>query len=410
MRTRIIYFVAIFQTILLASHWFVYRTWTDFQHAPDPPGISALGFAVALLSVSFVAASLLAWRYAGVPVRVFYTASAVWMGFFNFFSLAACASWIFYGLSKALQLPWQQQYIAFVIFGLAVAAGLYGLANSASVRVMRVSVKLPNLPASWRGRVAALVTDTHLGHVRGVRFARRIVDMVSRHQPDIVLLAGDLYDGTAANVRKLAEPLRGLSAPHGTYFIAGNHEEFGDHTKYLEAVEAAGVRVLNNEKVVLDGLQLVGVHYHDASHPDRLRAILQNAKTGSECREHSADPRARSTRGGCGGRNWPAGFRAHARRTILPVHADRVASVRRLRVRAEPPGQSSRLHILRRRHMGPSPARWHQTRDRLAHVRVIDQFPCADMRRPLREPPIDVTFHLLDKGCLTEFSIRIVTV
>ena len=278
MPRRIILFVAIIQAILFASHWFVYRTWTAFQHAPDAPGISALGFAFAFLSVAFVTASLLAWRYYALLVRIYYTAAAVWMGFFNFFFLAACASWIVYGLARAVRLPWQQQDIAFVLFGLATAAGVYGLLNSARVRVTRVSVKLPNLPASWRGRVAALVTDTHLGHVRGVRFARRIVAMVSRFQPDIVLIGGDLYDGTAANVRELAEPLRGLSAPYGSYFIAGNHEEFGDHTKYLEAVGAAGVRVLNNEKIVLDGLQLVGVHYRDATHPEHLRAILQNAR------------------------------------------------------------------------------------------------------------------------------------
>jgi predicted MPP superfamily phosphohydrolase len=278
MPRRIVLFVAIIQAILFASHWFVYRTWTAFQRAPDPPGISALAFAVAFLSVAFVTASLLAWRYPMLPVRMYYTAAAVWLGFFNFFFVAACASWIVYGLAWALRLPWQRQDIAFVLFGLATAAGIYGLLNSARVRVKRVRVKLPNLPASWRGRVAALVTDTHLGHVRGVRFARRIVAMVSRFQPDIVLIGGDLYDGTAANVHKLAEPLRGLSARYGSYFIAGNHEEFGDHTKYLEAVGAAGVRVLNNEKIVLDGLQLVGVHYRDATHPDHLRAILRNAR------------------------------------------------------------------------------------------------------------------------------------
>ena len=278
MRRRIILFVAIIQAILLASHWFVYRTWTAFRHTPDPPGISAFGVAFAFLSVSFVTASLLAWRYSELPVRIYYTAAAIWMGFFNFFFLAACGSWIVYGLARALRLPWHQQGIAFLLFGLAVAAGIYGLMNSAYVRVRRVRVKLPNLPPSWRGRVAALVTDTHLGHVRGVRFAKRIVAMVSRFQPDIILIGGDLYDGTAANVHKLAEPLRGLSAPYGSYFIAGNHEQFGDDTKYLEAVAAAGVRVLNNEKVVLDGLQLVGVHYRDAAHPEHLRAILQNAR------------------------------------------------------------------------------------------------------------------------------------
>ncbi len=278
MGRRIFIFVAIIQVILLAFHWMVYQTWTTFQRAPDPPGISILGIAIAVLAITFVTASLLAWRYSELPVRIYYTAAAVWLGFFNFFFLAACACWIVYGIATALRLPGQQQHIAFLLFGLATVAGLYGVVNSARVRVTRITVKLPNLPTSWRGRVAALVTDTHLGHVRGVRFAKRIVAMVSRLQPDIVLIAGDLYDGTAANVRKLAEPLRGISAPYGAYFVAGNHEEFGDHTKYLDAVGSAGVRVLNNEKVVLDGLQLVGVHYRDAVHPEHFRAILQNAR------------------------------------------------------------------------------------------------------------------------------------
>jgi predicted MPP superfamily phosphohydrolase len=278
MPRRIFFFVAVIQAILFASHWFVYRTWTSFQHTPDTARISALAVAFVFLSVSFVAASLLAWRYLGLPVRIYYTAAAVWMGFFNFFFLAACASWFVYGFARILRFPWRQEDIAFLMFGFAAAVGIYGLLNSARVRVRRVSVKLPNLPPSWRGRVAALVTDTHLGHVRGVRFAKRIVAMVSSFHPDIVLIGGDLYDGTAANVRKLAEPFRRLSAPYGSYFIAGNHEEFGDHTKYLEAVEAAGVRVLNNEKVVLDSLQLLGVHYRDATHPEHLRGILQNAR------------------------------------------------------------------------------------------------------------------------------------
>lgn len=278
MRRRIFFFVATIQAILLASHWFVYRTWISFQHPPDARGFSSLGIAFAFLSVSFVAASVLAWRYSQLPVRIYYKVAAVWMGFFNFFFLAACASWMVYAFARVLRLPWQQQHIAFLLFGIATAVGLYGLVNSARVRVTRVTVKLPNLPASWRGRVAALVTDTHLGHVRGIRFARKIVAMVSSFKPDIVLIGGDLYDGTAANVRNLAEPLRGLSAPYGAYFIAGNHEEFGDHTKYLEAVAAGGVRVLNNEKIVLDGLQLVGVHYRDATHPDHFRKILQNTR------------------------------------------------------------------------------------------------------------------------------------
>jgi predicted MPP superfamily phosphohydrolase len=278
MRTRIIYFVAIVQAVLLLSHAFLYETWTAFQRSSHAMVIPHLGLGLSVLSVSFVSASLLAWRFSYWPIRLFYTAAAIWLGLFNFFFLAACASWIVLGFARVLRWSWDQSYIAWVTFGIAAIAGAYGMLNAAFVRIRRVSVNLPNLPASWRGRVAALVTDTHLGHVRGVGFARRIVATISQYKPDLILIAGDFYDGTIANFRKLAAPLGRLSPLHGTYFIAGNHEQFGDDRKYLEAVSAAGVRVLNNEKIVLDGLQLVGVHFRDAVRAERLRPILENVR------------------------------------------------------------------------------------------------------------------------------------
>ena len=228
------------------------------------------------LSITFVVATLLAWRYSNAFVRLYYKAAAVWLGFLSFLFLAALLSWIVYGVAQLFSLPWQRQSIAFTIFGAAILVGVYGLLNAASVRVNKISVTLPNLPASWRGRVVALVTDMHLGHVRGNLFAKRVVEMLSRLNPDIVLIAGDMYDGTAADVGKLAEPLANLSAPLGTYFVS-DHEEFSDHTKYLDAVRKSGVRVLNNEKVIVDGLQLVGVHHRDSVDPQRFRAILRNA-------------------------------------------------------------------------------------------------------------------------------------
>ena len=90
----------------------------------------------------------------------------------------------------------------------------------------RVTIKLANLPDSWRGRTAALVSDTHLGHVRNRRFLRRIVALLTRLRPDVVFIAGDVYDGTRADADRLAEPWSRLSAPLGAYFVGGNHEEF----------------------------------------------------------------------------------------------------------------------------------------------------------------------------------------
>jgi len=276
-RKRIAIFVAIVQSILFAAHWFIYRTWSDFWIAADPPGISRLGWAVAILSVSFVAATFLAWRYTNQFVRTIYRIAAVWLGLLSFLFFAACGCWLLLGAAHLLGWQLRNRVLVGALFGAAVAAGLYGVANAAWLRVKRVRVRLANLPESWRGRVAALVSDTHLGHVRGLGFVRRIVARLQKLKPDIVFLAGDLYDGTAVNAVKLAKPLGEIAAPQGTYFVTGNHEEFTDPRKYVEAITRAGVRVLKSEKIIVDGLQIVGIYYHDSTWEPRLREILQGA-------------------------------------------------------------------------------------------------------------------------------------
>jgi predicted MPP superfamily phosphohydrolase len=278
LRTRIAVFVVIIQAILFLAHWFLYKTWTAFWPTPDLAGVSSLEIALALLSVSFVVASLLAWRSSNMAVRILYRIAAVWLGVVSFCFLAACACWIVYGGTLLLGLHPDGRILVSVFFGLALLASFYGVVNAAWTRVRRVAVKLPNLPESWRGRVAALVSDTHLGHVRGARFLSRIVAKLTRLKPDIVFIAGDMYDGTVAKVNEMAAPLASLVVPWGAYFVAGNHEEFSDSTKYFNAVKQSGVRVLNNEKVTVDGLQIVGVHYRDSTNDDHFRATLRSVE------------------------------------------------------------------------------------------------------------------------------------
>jgi len=277
MRARIAIFTSIIQAILFAVHWFVYGTWMSFMGAANTPGASAAKVILALLSVSFVITSLLAFRYSNMLIRIFYTISAVWLGMLSFFFLAASSSWLIYAATILLGLPFHKQTIALLFFAVAACAGAYAIINALWIRVRRISVKLPNLPESWRGRVAALVSDMHLGHVRGRGFTQHIVHMLLRLRPDVVFITGDLFDGTSANLEWVTKPWLRLAPPLGAFFVAGNHEEFSGHSKYLDAVRASGIRVLDNEKVLLDGLDLVGVHHGALVHSETFRSILRKA-------------------------------------------------------------------------------------------------------------------------------------
>src|SRR6267378_5998331 len=272
---RFIGFLAIFQSILFLVHIFLYGTWMFSAAGRNLPATPLLKIVLGALSVSFLAASVLAFRHTNAVLRVFYRIAAVWLGLVSFLFFAACLSWIVYGIALLAGLHTDFHRIVEVFFGAALLSGFFGILNASLTRVRRITVRLENLPEAWRGRKAALISDLHLGHVRNGRFLRRIVAKVMKEKPDAVFVAGDLYDGTAIDTVRAAEPLRELRAPQGAYFVAGNHEQFGDDSKYLRAVAGAGVRVLENEKVEADGLQIVGVPFKHATHDEHLRAVLQ---------------------------------------------------------------------------------------------------------------------------------------
>jgi uncharacterized protein len=274
-RAGIVGFIAVFQSILFITHLLLFETWAFSSAGNHPPSEPWLKLTLAVLSVSFLAASLLAFRYTNAVLRVFYRISAVWLGLLSFLSFAALLSWVIFGAVRLGGIEVNFQRIVEVLYGTAALLGCCGVINAGWTRVRRITLKLEHLPEVWRGRQAALISDLHLGHVRNGRFLRRIIKKVMKTRPDIVFIAGDLFDGTAIDARRAAEPLGALRAPQGVYFVAGNHEQFGDDKKYLEAIAGAGVRVLHNEKVDAEGLQLAGVPYNHATHDEHLRSVLQ---------------------------------------------------------------------------------------------------------------------------------------
>jgi uncharacterized protein len=275
-RRSLIPFILIAQAVLFLAHFLLYETWTFSPVNGHTAGPLWLKVVLGLLSVTFLPASLLAFRYTSAPVRAFYKVAAVWAGLLSFLFIAAVCGWMIYAVALFTRLPVNFHRLVELLFGVAMLAGIYGVFNASWTRVTRITVRLANLPVAWRGRTAALISDLHLGPVRNGNFLRRMIAKILREAPHAIFIAGDLYDGTAIDAAKAAAPLSKLtSAPNGVYFVAGNHEQFRDDSNYLRAVAAAGVRVLNNEKVEVEGLQIAGVHYGDASQPRGFEAALK---------------------------------------------------------------------------------------------------------------------------------------
>ena len=272
---RFILFLSIVQSILFLGHWFLYRTLVRFFEPTNSSILLTLRVTMTLLSISLVATSFLAFRYSTLLVQCLYTGAVCWLGISYLFILASILCWIFYGFSGLFHLPLNRKILITILLGIGLMASLYGFVNAGIIRTTRINLQLPGLSNSWKGKTAIWVSDTHLGQVRNYGFAQKIATMVQNLHPDIVFIGGDLYDGVAVDLDKVIEPFSRISPPYGTYFITGNHEEFYDNTPYLQALKRAGIRVLYNEKVELDGLQIIGVDYSDSRREEQFRMILQ---------------------------------------------------------------------------------------------------------------------------------------
>jgi hypothetical protein len=98
--------IVVLQTVLFLAHFLVYETWTFLPAGSDIPGTLWIKLVLGFLSVSFVAASLLAFRYTNAAVRAFYRIAAVWLGFLTFLFFAAVFSWIIFGVARLAGLDW----------------------------------------------------------------------------------------------------------------------------------------------------------------------------------------------------------------------------------------------------------------------------------------------------------------
>jgi predicted MPP superfamily phosphohydrolase len=110
----------------------------------------------------------------------------------------------------------------------------------------------------------ALVSDIHLGGFVGAKHLKNIVELTNDQMPDIVLIAGDIFDdGLWLNDAERREEAIGLfssfSARLGTWAIPGNHDHYAGVEKAGELLDQAGINLLRDELVSPGGeLTLIG--------------------------------------------------------------------------------------------------------------------------------------------------------
>jgi predicted MPP superfamily phosphohydrolase len=154
----------------------------------------------------------------------------------------------------------RRQFINLLVAGAALAGsgglsllGLLG-GSAGAIQIKKVKVVLKKLSPEKNGYRIAQITDLHVGPTIGASYVRTVVSEVMALKPDLIVITGDLVDGTVKELSPLMGDLKELHAKDGVFFITGNHEYYtGDVPGWYAWLRSAGITPLENERVSLGG-------------------------------------------------------------------------------------------------------------------------------------------------------------
>lgn len=142
-----------------------------------------------------------------------------------------------------------------VIVALSLLVVILGHLNAINPRLRELNVKIEKkVPAGSELR-AVLISDIHLGIINRSSRLEKLVDRINELRPDVVFFAGDIVDEGVSQEEeeKMVGLLRRIQSPLGLYACPGNHEYYGGFERNISYLEKAGVTVLLDRAVRVDG-------------------------------------------------------------------------------------------------------------------------------------------------------------
>jgi len=150
-------------------------------------------------------------------------------------------------LGTSWRLPFAPAKQASVLLGAALVLALFSSWQAIRVPEVRtIEISLPGLPAELDGFSLVQLTDIHIGLLLKGPWLEEVVRKTNALNADLVVLTGDMIDGSPEALANDIAPLRALHAKYGVYGVAGNHEYYFGLRRWLPVFEQLGIVMLEN--------------------------------------------------------------------------------------------------------------------------------------------------------------------
>lgn len=116
----------------------------------------------------------------------------------------------------------------------------------------RLASAASDLPSTLDGFTIVQLSDIHVGPAIKRGYLTAIVERVNTLDAAVVMITGDVIDGSVERLRSHVAPLADLRSRHGTYCVTGNHEYYHAAAAWVAEWRRLGLHVLVNQNAVLE--------------------------------------------------------------------------------------------------------------------------------------------------------------
>lgn len=119
-------------------------------------------------------------------------------------------------------------------------------------------------------------SDFHIKPYEAMRLSR-IVKLINKQNPDIVLLGGDYVNGhkkgSSFPIEKIAKSFSNINSKLGTFAVIGNHDGWQGKEEIIFALKSNGINVLFNSNKCFENFCIAGVDDLQTGNPNIQKAI-----------------------------------------------------------------------------------------------------------------------------------------
>ena len=147
---------------------------------------------------------------------------------------------------------------------LAGSATVYGFYSARKGPfIIKHDIYLKNLPDAFENFSIAQISDLHVGPTIKRPYVEDVLEKISRLNPDLIAVTGDLVDGSVKYLKSELQPLKDMIAPYGTFFVTGNHEYYSGVDQWLDETDRLGMKNLINSNELIskagDQISIAGI-------------------------------------------------------------------------------------------------------------------------------------------------------